>query len=58
MMKPNNSQLYTYEVDELTLPTRETMPPINPIPRLYLRIMWIHTLGHVGGGNRCGEDTL
>ena len=32
-------------------------PPINPTPRPYLRVMWIHTLlylGHMGGGNRCG----
>ena len=47
-----------YEVDELTLPTRETMPPTNPTPHLYLRIMWIHTLGHVGGSNRYGWNTL
>jgi len=34
------------------------MPPINPNPRPYLRITWIRTLGHMGGGNRCGGDTL
>jgi hypothetical protein len=34
------------------------MPPINPTPHLYLRVMWIRTLGHVGGGYRCGGDTL
>jgi len=28
------------------------MPPINPTPRPYLRVTWIHTLGLVGGGNR------
>jgi hypothetical protein len=33
-------------------------PPINPTPHLYLRVMWIHTLGHMGGSNRCGGDTL
>ena len=27
------------------------MPPTNPTPLLYLRVMWIRTLGHVGGGN-------
>jgi hypothetical protein len=32
--------------------------PINTTPRPYLGIMWIHTWGHVGGGNRCGGDTL
>jgi len=34
------------------------MPPINLTPRLYLMVMWIGTLGHVGGGNRCGGDTV
>ena len=34
------------------------MPPINPTPLLYLVVMWICTLGHVGGSNRCGGDTL
>ena len=29
-------------------------PSINPTCHPYVRIMWIHTLGHVGGGNRCG----
>ena len=24
----------------------------------YLRVTWICTLGHVGGGNRCAGDTL
>jgi hypothetical protein len=27
------------------------MPPTNPTSRLYLRVTWIQTLGHVGGGN-------
>jgi hypothetical protein len=27
------------------------MPPTNPTPCLYLRVMWICTLDHVGGGN-------
>jgi len=34
------------------------MPPINPTPRPYLRVTWIRTLGHMGGGNRCEGDTL
>ena len=25
---------------------------------LYVRVTWILTLGHVGGGNRCAGDTL
>ena len=29
---------------------------INPTPRQYLRVTWVRTLGHVGGGNRCGGD--
>ena len=33
------------------------MPPTGPTPRLYLRVMWIRTLGH-GGGNVCAGDTL
>ena len=28
------------------------MPPINPTPCPYLRVMWIRTLGHMDGGNR------
>jgi hypothetical protein len=34
------------------------MPPTNPTLHLYLSVTWIRTLGHVGGGNRCGGDTL
>lgn len=35
----------------------QRMPPINPTPRVYLRVMWIltllySTLGHVEGGIR------
>jgi hypothetical protein len=33
------------------------MSPINPTPRPYFRVTWICTLGHVGGGNKCGGDT-
>jgi hypothetical protein len=33
-------------------------PPGNPTFHLYLRVMWIHTLGHMGGSNRCGGETL
>jgi hypothetical protein len=36
------------------------MPPINTNPHLYLRVMWIHSLGHAGGSNvwweYCVED--
>jgi len=34
------------------------MPSINSSPHPYLRVTWIHTLGHMGGGNRLGGDTL
>jgi len=34
------------------------MPPINPTPRVYLSVVWIRTLGHVGVGNRFGGDIL
>jgi len=34
------------------------MPHINPTPRPYLSVTWIHTLGQVGGSNRCGGDVL
>jgi len=34
------------------------MPPTNPAPCLYFRVLWIRTLGHMGGGNMCGGDTL
>jgi len=27
------------------------MPPTNPTPHLYLRVMWTHTVGHMGSGN-------
>ena len=27
------------------------MPPTNPTPHLYPRIMWNHTMGHMGGSN-------
>ena len=33
------------------------VPPISPTPRPYHRVACIRTLDHVGGGNRCGEDT-
>ena len=32
--------------------------PTNPSPHLYLRVMWIRTLGHMGGSKTCGGDTL
>ena len=33
-------------------------PPVNPTPRPYLRVTWIRTLRHVGGGKRCGGDNM
>jgi hypothetical protein len=32
--------------------------PINPTLHPYLRVTWIHNLGLMGSGSKCGGDTL